>query len=91
MTVLARYIRNGFSSALVFSLPGLTKVRAASVAFLNDARLLPRHEAYIHERLRRSQAVQETVKTNKVSGIVCLQEPGTPPRIFSLTECFQKS
>ena len=68
---LARDIRNALSSALVVSLPSLTKVKEASAALLNNARLLPHHEAYIHERLRRYQAVQETVKTHKVSGIVC--------------------
>ncbi|MEN8257293.1 MAG: DUF309 domain-containing protein [Thermodesulfobacteriota bacterium] len=68
---LARDIRNALSSALVESLPELDKVHEACTLFSGDDRLLPHHQAYIHERLRRYQAVHETVTTHQTRGIVC--------------------
>ncbi len=68
---LARDIRNALSAALVESLPALDVVNQVSTSFLADQRLLPHHKAYISERLQRYQAVQKTITTHKVSGIVC--------------------
>ncbi|MBU0682292.1 MAG: DUF309 domain-containing protein [Proteobacteria bacterium] len=68
---LARDIRNALSTALMASLATQTKVKEVSNAFLNDQRLLPHHQAYIHERLRRYKAVQETVRKYQASDIVC--------------------
>ncbi len=68
---LARDIRNGLSGALVESLPALTKVKEVSSLLLRDDRLLPHHKTYINDRLRRYQAVQDTIQTHQVRGIVC--------------------
>ncbi len=68
---LARDIRNGLSSALVESLPELTRVDEVSADFLRDDRLLPHHKAYIHERLQRYQAVNQILTRHQVKGIIC--------------------
>lgn len=87
---LARDIRNDLSGALIKSLPELTQVKEVSSAFLGDKRLLPHHQAYIHERLRRYQAVQETIKKYQVSGIVCPALAMWDERLFfEVHECLE--
>ncbi len=68
---LARDIRNALSSALVKSLPELTEVEEVSATFLADKRLLPHHQSYIHDRLRRYQAVSDTIRRHAAGDIVC--------------------
>jgi hypothetical protein len=68
---LARDIRNDLSGALLKSLPELTWVKEVGNTFLADKRVLPHHQAYIHDRLHRYQAVSATVKRHQASGFIC--------------------
>lgn len=68
---LARDIRNSLSSALVKSLTEPSHLVQIGNFYLDSDQLLPHHRDYIHERLRRYQAVQETIMTHQAKGFVC--------------------
>lgn len=88
---LARDIRNALSSALMASIATQNTVKEVSNAFLRDQRLLPHHQAYIHERLRRYRAVQETVHKYQTSRFVCPALAMWDEKLFfEVHECLER-